>query len=420
MSEAFFSDATRQWQALLQQSAGPWAEWMRAGAQPPNAFEKWSALFGGNNATPTETIERFVQGARDYLSFLQAGMNVGGINAEGMSGWIEPLKRMFAAPDGMAGAFEHPFAKLWPGSAAGMNPFALGMSGFGQTAAPDLRDLKSWLKLPSFGPAREHQVNQQNAALAWFDYQQQIQRHNELMLRAAKRGFELFEGKLSEREQPGRQIESLRALYDLWVDAIEEAYADIALSQEYREVYGDLVNAQMRVRSHVQKEVERLSSDMGVPTRSEIDSIGERLQALRREVRGLRGGDALIDEIADLRGELETLARNAVRQALGERAKTSAQVAAAPSVARVDKPRAAATKPKKQSAKTAPARVAPEKAAPRRAAAAASGGFATRIAQFADASLGGKRKARGNKAAPAKSSRGAKAATTRRGKRAHS
>jgi hypothetical protein len=47
-----------------------------------------------------------------------------------------------------------------------------------------------------------------------------------------------------------------------------------------------------------------------MPTRSEIDSIGERLQALRREVRALggQGGsaarlDALEQELAALRGE---------------------------------------------------------------------------------------------------------------------
>lgn len=411
MSEAFFSDATRQWQTLMQQSAGPWAELMRANAQPPTAFEQWTTMFGGGG-TPTETIERFVQGARDYLAFLQSGITAGGANADGMTGWVEPLKRMFAAPDGMAGAFEHPFAKLWPGSAAGANPFALGVPGFGQAATPDLRDLKAWLTLPTFGPAREHQVSQQQAALAWLDYQQQIQRHNELMMRAAKRGFEVFEGKLAEREQPGRQIESLRALYDLWVDAIEEAYADIALSQEYREVYGELVNAQMRVRANVQKEVERLSGDLGMPTRSEVDSIGQRLQAVRREVRNLRGGDALIDEVANLRGELEALAQAAVKQALGERALMPSAVAkgqsetAGPAARRV---RTAASK-----------KPVPKKPLPRRAAAAASGGFATRIAQFADASLGGKRKARGDKAAPAKSSRGAKAATNPRGQRARS
>ena len=42
---------------------------------------------------------------------------------------------------------------------------------------------------------------------------------------------------------------SARALFDLWIDAAEEAYAQVALSPEFREVYGAYVNAQMRLRN---------------------------------------------------------------------------------------------------------------------------------------------------------------------------
>src|SRR5690606_27403588 len=81
---------------------------------------------------------------------------------------------------------------------------------------PDARD---WLALPAFGPMREHQERYGKLALAWIDYQDKLRRYNDLMMQAARLGFERFEGKLAEREQPGRQIDSLRALYDLWVDA---------------------------------------------------------------------------------------------------------------------------------------------------------------------------------------------------------
>ncbi len=84
------------------------------------------------------------------------------------------------------------------------------------------------------------------------------------------------------------------------------------LSAEFREVYGALVNAQMRVRSLVQQEVERIGTDLGMPTRSEVNSIGERLQALRREVRA-RGDDSLAGEVAALREEFAALKGHAKR-----------------------------------------------------------------------------------------------------------
>src|SRR3546814_16203183 len=77
------------------------------------------------------------------------------------------------------------------------------------------------------------------------------------MQKATRDAFAIFEDKLAEREEPGRQIQSARALFDLWVDAAEDAYAKIALSHEFREVYGKLVDAQMRLRGGVQREVER-------------------------------------------------------------------------------------------------------------------------------------------------------------------
>jgi len=398
VSESFFSDAAKQWQALMQQSAGPWSEFLRAGAQSPDAFEQWTQAFRGTS-TPEQTIERFVQGARDYVAFMQSTLNATGTNSNGMSAWMEPLKHMFASQGAGGAMFDQPFARLWPAHAPGANPFAAAMP-FNLPPQPaNLQELKSWLALPAFGLMREHQERHQKAAIAWVEYQEQVARHNEQMLKATRRGFELFEGKLAEREQPGRQVESLRALYDLWVDAAEEGYAEVALSQEYREAYGALVNAQMRMRAQVQQEIERVSADLGMPTRGEIDSIGQRLQALRREVRGLRGGDALIDEIAQLRNELDALVRSTVREALEE--KSDAPRPAAPRKPGVPR-RAPAAVPRAK-------RTVAKKAASRRAAAAvAPGGFATRIAQFADASLGGKRKARKSDAAPAKGKRGKK------------
>jgi polyhydroxyalkanoate synthesis regulator phasin len=309
------------------------------------------------------------------------------------------LRHGFAPPGGAA-LFDHPLAQMWKGASNG------GLAGmpnpFGAMPPPaDLGDLKAWLQLPAFGYLREHQEHQQKGAVAWVEYQEQMARYNAQMLEAARRGFELFEGKLAEREQPGRQIESLRALYDLWVDAAEEGYAEIALSREFQDVYGELTNAQMRLRSQVQQEVERLSVDLGMPTRSELNSIGERLQALRREVRAQRGGDALIDEIAALRGEFEALKaavkspRAPVAREVPARTVIITPVVAKPAPAKKPKAKHAKARKAPMPAKAPPARAKPRirpARAERAVAAVAPGNFASRIAKFADASLGSKRR----------------------------
>src|SRR3546814_6230360 len=119
------------------------------------------------------------------------------------------------------------------------------------------------------------------------------------MQKATRDAFAIFEDKLAEREEPGRQIQSARALFDLWVDAAEDAYAKIALSHEFREVYGKLVDAQMRLRGGVQREVEQASALFGMPTRTELDGAHRTIMELERQVRRLR------DDIGRGRGPKE-------------------------------------------------------------------------------------------------------------------
>jgi class III poly(R)-hydroxyalkanoic acid synthase PhaE subunit len=150
------------------------------------------------------------------------------------------------------------------------------------------REGTSWLGLPAFGFAREQQERWQALAQAQLEYQERTNAYNALMFKAAQRAYEVFESKLAERSEPGRQLQSARALFDLWIDAAEEAYAEIALSPEFRKVYGALVNAQMRVRAGVQKEVEQASGMFGMPTRTEVDAAHRKIAQLERELRRLR------------------------------------------------------------------------------------------------------------------------------------
>src|SRR3546814_11917920 len=81
-----------------------------------------------------------------------------------------------------------------------------------------------------------------------------------LRLKARQTAHGLFQRKLAARSQPGKQLESARALFDLWIDAAEEAYAEVALSPEFRKSYGAMVNAQMKLRQAVQGEVEQAAA----------------------------------------------------------------------------------------------------------------------------------------------------------------
>jgi hypothetical protein len=410
-------DWLNPWQGFSRNMMNAWQDLARqagvAAPPPPSApsslwpdgFEQWARLFASGGGAQSETIERIIDSAKGYAAFMQSALAAAANQGTAAPAWGEAFRSGGFGPGfGIPGAGTMPFGddllramREMPNQGAGYAALLKALGSLRAPAAADVGELKSWLSLPAFGLMREHQEHYQRMAVAWVEYQEQMARYNALMLKASQRGFELFEGKLSEREQPGRQIDSLRALYDLWVDAAEEGYAEVALSNEFREVCGALVNAQMRVRSQIQQEVERVAVDLGMPTRTELNSIGERLQALRRELRAQGGGD-LAREVARLRDEVAAL-----KTVASKRSETAKPVAEKPVAEKTESPAkpVAQARTARKRAKPRTAREAePKKAAKRAVAAVAPGNFSSRIAQFADASLG-----RGKKSAKAAKSK---------------
>jgi polyhydroxyalkanoate synthase subunit PhaE len=171
-------------------------------------------------------------------------------------------------------------------------PGAQGFDRWTESAKPFLdawrREGKTILGMPAFGSGREQQERLQKLMQAQLDFQQREGAYNALMMKALQRAYGVFQDKLAEREEPGRQLTSARALFDLWIDAAEEAYAQVALSPEFREVYGAYVNAQMRLRNGMQGEIEQVCAAMGMPTRTEVDAAHRKIAELERVLRRMR------------------------------------------------------------------------------------------------------------------------------------
>lgn len=210
-----------------------------------------------------------------------------------------------AARMAASGAGPDEFAEAWKQAlgAAAPNPFAAafqamggdgmqGLDAWTAAVAPWLEAMRreggALLGLPAFGIGREHQERLQALAQAQLEYARREGEFNLLMLRALERAHALFQAKLVERSAPGKALDSARALFDLWIDAAEEAYAEVALSPEFRSAYGALVNAQMRLRQGVQREVEQAAAQLGMPTRTELDSAHRRIAELERTLRRMR------------------------------------------------------------------------------------------------------------------------------------
>lgn len=438
----------QDWQTMSRQYWDGWKDLagknpgLAAGvaSSPPwhEGLEQWARLYAGSG-NHGDVADRMLSNAKAYLDMLQnmSARASGQMPDMGASAWIDTLKNGVNMPGVSISMFSNPMmngpmAGPWRDfSGNGAKGFDQMMAQFTQTIAPMIEAGKRSFDMPAFGYQREQQEHMQKTAKALFEYQEQNAKYNALMLKASQRGFDILQSKLAAREEPGRQIDSAKALYDLWVDAAEEGYAEIALSPEFREVYGELVNAQMRARTHIQASVERYCNDLGMPTRSEIDSIGKRLQEVRREVRrnGEATGDSngLADEVAALRREVaelkltrEVTARSAIPAKPAVAAKKSATKAA-----KLSKP--ASKRAVKQSAQKSPVRGATvkkkpggrkakenAKARPAPVSNAQTGTFAARVAEFERAAKGSKAKTSGKVGKSAKSGKSTKSKSNKR------
>lgn len=270
-----FEDLARQlfegWQGMAS-SAMP-------GAVPHAGFGGVGSGFGDFGGL----LERFGRGTQEYLAMLSRfgeGQGLGQADAAEVTRFWRQL---------LSGSGGNPMLDAL-GSLDGVQARSLLQLGdtLESWLAPLLEQARRKLAQPTFGLAREHQQHQQQLGLDLLDYREQAVAFQRLMFAASEAAFERFQGKLEAHSEPGRQLGSLKALFDLWVDAAEEAYAEAALSEDFQRIYGRLANAQMRVRAGLQRQVAGYAADLGLATRKDIEGGHRRLQELQREVRELR------------------------------------------------------------------------------------------------------------------------------------
>lgn len=257
----------------------------------PQALDWWSRLMPGGGRGPAEdALHRFRQQSGDWYGLMQqvaarfAGQDTaaGDVTAAwkqalGVENGGGPWMDFFRGLQGGGGGFDHWYRQV--------SPYMDNLR----------RENERWLHLPAFGPAREHQERWQALAQAQRDYQQALGEYERVMLKVATLAFERFESLLEARAEPGQQITSARALFDLWIDAAEQAYAEVALSPEFRHVYGHLTNTQMRLRLGVQKEIEQICVALGMPSRTEVDSAHRKIAELERQLRRISRHDDALD-----------------------------------------------------------------------------------------------------------------------------
>lgn len=177
---------------------------------------------------------------------------------------LESLKSQFAQG----------FAQAFPGMA-------------GSTAGPGA--------IPALGPNRERQQSAERLAQASLRYQQALSAFTALLGRVSGGAVDRLAQRLAA-DGGARRPDSLRAVYDLWIDCGEQAYAAAAHTPEFARAQADLNDALLDLRREHQRQVEDWARALDLPTRAEVNTLIKRVNTLRRRLRELE------EEVEDLRG----------------------------------------------------------------------------------------------------------------------
>jgi class III poly(R)-hydroxyalkanoic acid synthase PhaE subunit len=193
--------------------------------------------------------------------------------------------------------------------------------------------LNRFLSAPGLGYSREEQGQYQALIRANMDYQKAMQEYLQFFSNLGIESVERMRRKLEALREKDQVIDSARGLYDTWVSACEEVYAEQVMTPEYAAIHGHLVNALMTLKHRLSVQVDETLGALNMPTRSELRTLQDRLQETRRENKALRRDlDALREQVAALSpGAPAAAATPAPRKTVKKRAVSKKKVAARPS-----------------------------------------------------------------------------------------
>ncbi|MBF0419787.1 MAG: hypothetical protein HQL78_06430 [Magnetococcales bacterium] len=164
--------------------------------------------------------------------------------------------------------------------------------------------LQTILAFPGVGIGREKQEVIQRAMSYGMDFQKSFAEYSQLKNGMKVKALEKLHAKLLELGKGEKKIETLRDAFVLWIDCLEEAHAELVVSEKYLETNARMVKDMMNFRKTFQGLMDDMLEAANIPNRREVDSAYKKIQVLKRQMREMD------DELKELRarsGELENM-----------------------------------------------------------------------------------------------------------------
>jgi hypothetical protein len=239
-------DPGAPWQAFIAQFTSAAREATGAAPGGPSSFAPFADL-----------TERFNAAARSYFD--------GAANAPAPAAAA-------AAARGFGDALRELFSNI---------QLPWNLSGGDGSSAPPMFAMNS----PALGASREFQLRAQRIAQAWRRIEEAQRRLQRIGADAVREAAATFTARLAASAAPAPSAEVLHKLYGTWIDCAEDAYSRAAHSEPFSSALAEYVNASSEWRKELQASVEHSAQLLDLPTRSEINTLTQRLIAVEHELR---------------------------------------------------------------------------------------------------------------------------------------
>ncbi len=265
-----------------------------------NAMEHWWKSIKSDSTIEHEALfEKIIKQCQNYsfmgdqFSSLIDGMS-GFNNKKDLAGFInkkfQDIESMFTQTpvnfswSSFVDACEMPYEAMKNNASSNAFGFANLFEGF----APEIKKIRDqFLSIPGLGHSRETQDKLQKLIKLWAIYQDNNNEHQSVMSRLNQEALEMMRKKVLKMSKEGKNFDSMRQIYDLWVESNEKAYGDYAFTKEYADLNGRLVNSQMAFRKLSHEINEDVLTAMNMPTSRAMNELERRNYELGKKVKAM-------------------------------------------------------------------------------------------------------------------------------------
>ena len=362
------------WQETLSKSAASgFSQMLGANASPSAAnpfemFQQFLNQFPGFDRADLgagNDYLNFGNFIKQYLDMFSAGADASSVAAQ-MNDAFQQSVNQFSKTD--AASWMNMFQQLGHLDGAANffdianNIFAKSAGGFpgldsvGTALKFDFSEFTHGKTAAALGPAREWQIAMEDvykAADRFRSAQEVMSKHTLSTFEGANERFWRDMGKGDD------ELNTLKEIYDYWVNCAEEEYYENVMSDEYSRDFGEAINSQADFKVKFTALVDRFLEMLNIPNRREINGIIEQLATIEARLEKLErfGGDkASVDDattqtesaLKELRDRIQILETHPNASPL-ESAKKDKRAKAAREIASVTAKDGTKAKPKQSS-----------------------------------------------------------------------